>query len=128
MCPCESAIMFKQSTKQSGDEGEQIARQHLVQLGFQIIETKYRYGKTGEIDIIAKDGDVLVFCEVKMRKNDQYGDPEFAITPKKQAQVRKIAQAYLYEKEINNQECRFDVVAIKKYGSKPEINYIPNAF
>jgi putative endonuclease len=120
--------MHSQSAKDSGKEGEEIAKQHLLDLGFQIVETNYRYGKGGEIDIIAKDGDVLVFCEVKMRKNDQYGDPEFALTPKKQAQVRKIAQAYLYEKEINNQECRFDVVAIKKYGSKPDINYIPNAF
>ena len=120
--------MFKQSNKDSGDEGEAIAKKHLLDLGLTIVETKYRYGKAGEIDIIAKDGDVLVFCEVKMRHNDQYGDPEFAITPKKQSQIRKIAAAYLYEREIDNQECRFDVVAIKKYGAKPEINYIPNAF
>ena len=120
--------MFTQSTKQSGDEGEQIAREYLVRLGFQIVETNYRYGRRGEIDIVAKDGDVLVFCEVKMRKNDEYGDPEFALTLRKQAQIRKVAEAYLYEREIVDQECRFDVVAIKKYGNKPEINYIPNAF
>ena len=118
----------RRSTRQSGDEGEEIAKQHLLKLGFQIIETNYHYGKGGEIDIIAKDGDVLVFCEVKMRRNDEYGDPEFAITMKKQAQLRKIAAAYLYERDIDDMECRFDVVAIKKYGRKPEINYIPNAF
>ena len=120
--------MLKLSTKQSGDEGEEIARHHLQQLGMTIIETNYRSGKTGEIDIIAKDGEVLVFCEVKMRRNDEYGDPEFAITPRKQAQVRRLAHAYLYEREIEHQECRFDVVAIKKFGVKPEIYYIPNAF
>ena len=120
--------MFKRSTKESGDEGEEIAKRHLLAKGLTIVETNYRSGKSGEIDIIAKDGDVLVFCEVKMRTNDQYGDPEFAITPKKQSQIRRLAHAYLCEREIDNQECRFDVVAIKKYGSKPEINYIPNAF
>ncbi len=120
--------MSKSSTKDSGDEGEEIARQHLVQQGLTILETKYRYGKTGEIDIIAKDGDVLVFCEVKMRTSDMYGDPEFAITPRKQAQVRRVAHAYLYEHDIDEQECRFDVVAIKKYGGKVDINYIQNAF
>ncbi len=120
--------MFKQSNKDSGKEGEEIAHKHLLQLGMSIIETNYHYGKYGEIDIIAKDGDVLVFCEVKMRHNDEYGDPEYAITTKKQAQLRKIAAAYLYERDIDDQECRFDVVAIKKYGRKPEINYIPNAF
>ncbi len=115
------------STRELGDEGEQIAKQFLAERGFRILEMNYRHGK-GEIDIICKDGDVLVFCEVKMRKTDEYGDPEYAITPRKQAQVRKIAEAYLYENDIEDQECRFDVVAIKKFGGVQEINYIPNAF
>ena len=116
------------SSKESGNEGEEIARKHLHQLGMSIVETNYRYGKNGEIDIIAKDNDVLVFCEVKMRTSDEYGDPEYAITPRKQTQIRKIAEAYLWEKEIENQICRFDVVAIKQIHGKREINYIPNAF
>jgi putative endonuclease len=119
----------RRSTKESGDEGEEIAKKHLLGLGLSIIETKYRYGKSGEIDIVAKDGDVLVFCEVKMRRSEEFGDPEFAITPQKQAQIRKLAHAYLYERDIDNQECRFDVVAIKKFpGMKEQINYIPGAF
>jgi putative endonuclease len=120
--------MVKRSTKAAGDEGEEIAKQYLLKRGLTIIETKYHYGRNGEIDIIAKDGNVLVFCEVKMRTTDEFGDPEFAITPKKQAQIRKLAHAYLYERDLEDQECRFDVVAIKKYGRAPEINYIPNAF
>lgn len=119
---------MKRSTKASGDEGEEIAKQHLVQQGLKIIETNYRSGRSGEIDIIAEDGDVLVFCEVKLRTSDEYGDPEFAITKKKQAQVRKLAHAYLYERDIENRECRFDVVAIKQIGGTREINYLPNAF
>jgi putative endonuclease len=121
--------MQKQSTKDFGKEGEEIACRHLKQLGYQIIETNYHYGKSGEIDIIAKDGEVLVFCEVKMRTSDLYGDPEFGVTPRKQAQVRKLAEIYLWDKQIEDQECRFDVVAIKKYpGMKEQINHIPHAF
>lgn len=120
--------MARPSTRTKGDEGEEIAQQYLVAQGFTIVETKYRYEKMGEIDIIAKDGDVLVFCEVKMRKTDEFGDPEFAITPRKQAQVRRVAHAYLYEHDIDGQECRFDVVAIKKIRGKLEINHIPHAF
>ncbi len=119
----------KQSTKDSGKEGEEIACRHLKALGLHIIETNYRYGRSGEIDIIAKDGDVLVFCEVKLRKSDAYGDPEYGITPRKQAQVRRLAEIYLWDKQIENQECRFDVVAIKQYPRmKEQINYIPSAF
>lgn len=120
--------MSRSSTREAGDEGEQIARQFLARQGFTILETKYRYEKMGEIDIIARDGDVLVFCEVKMRTTDEFGDPEFAITPRKQAQVRKVAHAYLYEHDLDEQECRFDVVAIKKIRGTLEINHIPNAF
>jgi putative endonuclease len=99
----------------------------LREQGLEIVETNYRFGR-GEIDIIAKDGDVLVFCEVKTRYNDQYGPPEYALTPRKQKQIRRVAGGYLYERELRDQECRFDVVAIRMCGGKPEINHIKNAF
>ena len=115
------------STRKQGDEGEQIAMRHLKRLGFEIVEMNYHFGH-GEIDIVAKDGDTLVFCEVKTRKSDEYGDPEYAITPRKQQQIRKVALGYLVEHEIKDQECRFDVVAIRMFGGPPKINYIKNAF
>jgi len=115
------------SSKAQGNKGEQIAMRHLKRIGFQIVEMNYRFGH-GEIDIVAKDDNTLVFCEVKMRKSNEYGDPEYAITPKKQQQIRKVAQGYLYEHEIKEQECRFDVVAIRMVRGVPEINYIRNAF
>src|SRR5437867_6562173 len=115
------------STRQAGNKGEQIAMQHLKRLGLEIVEMNYHFGH-GEIDIVAREGDTLVFCEVKMRETDKYGDPEYAITAKKQQQIRKIALGYLYEHEIKEQDCRFDVVAIRMRGRTPEINYIRNAF
>ena len=117
-----------QSTKKTGDKGEDIAASILVKKGYEIVERNYRYGK-GEIDIIAKDDDVLVFIEVKTRKNLEYGPPELAVTKNKQRQIRKIAEAYLYEKKIKDINCRLDVVAIQFYqNQKPRINHIENAF
>ena len=114
--------------KKSGDEGEELAARTLSEKDYKIIERNYRYGH-GEIDIIAKDGETLVFVEVKTRKNLQFGMPEYAVTPTKQRQIKKIAEAYLYEKNITDTDCRMDVVAILlKKGEKPYINHIENAF
>jgi putative endonuclease len=119
---------MSQSTKKTGGAGEDLAAAVLVKKGYRIIERNYRYGK-GEIDIIAKDGDVLVFIEVKARKNLEYGPPELAITKGKQQQIKKIASAYLYEKEIKETDCRIDVIAIQFMPKqKPRINHIKNAF
>ena len=87
----------------------------------------YHFGH-GEIDIVAKDADVLVFCEVKTRLNDEFGAPEYAITPRKQQQVKRVAQGYLFDHDIHEQACRFDVVAIRMVKNRPEIHYIRNAF
>jgi putative endonuclease len=111
----------------AGDRGEEIAVCFLKRRGFDIVEVKYRFGR-GEIDIIARDGGVLVFCEVKTRYNDAFGDPEYALTVRKQEQIRRVARGYLYEHGIDEQECRFDVVAIQMGSQGPEIRYIPNAF
>ncbi len=119
--------MTPASEVHTGQAGEDIARQFLVEQGLTIVETNYRFGR-GEIDIIARDGEYLVFCEVKARWNDEYGPPEYAITPKKQQQIRKVAEGYLYVRGIRDQACRFDVVAIDMSQGKPEIHYLRNAF
>lgn len=118
----------QKNKRKSGSEGEDLACEFLKNLGYQIIERNFFYGH-GEIDIIAKDGEILVFAEVKYRKNLEFGMPESAITRSKQNQIRKIAEAYLYQREIRDQQCRFDVVAILQFkGSEPQINHIINAF
>lgn len=80
------------------------------------------------MDIIAEEGEVLVFCEVKYRRSEQYGPPELAVTPRKQARVRRAALAYLAEEEIENRLCRFDVVALQQKGSGVDIRHWRNAF
>lgn len=114
--------------RKTGSEGEEIACEFISKLGYKIVERNYQFGH-GEIDIIAKDGEILVFIEVKYRKNLEYGPPELAITKGKQNLVKRTASAYLWEKEIKDELSRIDVIAILKLpGQKPQINHIINAF
>lgn len=114
--------------KNFGKSGEDIAEQFLIEKGYEIIKRNFRFGK-GEIDIIAKDDDYIVFVEVKSRKNYNYGEPEYAITKSKQRQLKRMAESYFYVNGIQEQLCRFDVITI--VGEKEDelkINHIINAF
>ncbi|MFZ2324382.1 MAG: YraN family protein [Ignavibacteriaceae bacterium] len=111
-----------------GKEGEEIAADFLIKKDFKILAKNYQYGH-GEIDIVADDKGVLVFVEVKTRLNLEFGEPEYAITPKKIKQIKKIAELYLFDKEIEEANCRFDVVAILlEDESNPKIMHYVNAF
>ena len=118
------------SKKELGEKGEQLAVDFLTTNGFEIIERNYRFGH-GEIDIIVKDpkDGFTAFVEVKTRQNLDFGEPEYAINKNKQRQIKKMAELYLYEKEIEELDCRFDVVAIV-LGDKnnPSIKHYVNAF
>jgi len=117
------------TTKQhTGNKGEDYTCDFLVEKNFKIIERNYRYGH-GEIDIVAKDKNVLVFVEVKTRKNLEFGEPISAITRGKQRQIRKIAEAYLIEHGISDIDCRFDVVGVLLRGNeRAKLDHIENAF
>jgi putative endonuclease len=107
-------------------EGEELAAQYLSGLGFSIVERNYHFGH-GEIDIIARDKDYLVFVEVKTRTNASFGAPEYSITRSKQQQLIHVAKGYLFENQIDNVSCRFDVIIVEQL-TKTEIRHIPNAF
>ncbi|MFH2003374.1 MAG: YraN family protein [Bacteroidota bacterium] len=113
--------------RSEGTKSEQIAENFLTKKGLKIICRNYHFGR-GEIDLIFDDNGILVFVEVKSRRTDEYGEPEDAITIPKRKQIRRVAEGYLWENNIENVECRFDVVAIKWEDYKPIIKYIPNAF
>ena len=117
--------------KDLGKKGEDLAVDFLIKKDYTIIERNYNFEKMGEIDIIAKDHEkeVLVFVEVKTRFNLNYGEPEYGVTESKIKQIKKIAEIYLYEKEIEEIECRFDVIAILFQGRQdPEIKHYIDAF
>lgn len=93
-----------------GKTGEKKAGAYLKRQGYQILEYNFRT-RNGEIDIIAKDGDCLVFTEVKTRTNTRYGAPAEAVSYFKQRHLWKAAQYYMmrYDTEL---ECRFDVIEV----------------
>ena len=111
-----------------GKTGEGIAVAHVRKLGYRILARNYRR-RFGEIDIIAKDGDTLVFIEVKTRKTQNYGTPFEALTLHKQQQISKVALDYMTQKKVENCNIRFDVVAVlmDKEG-RQTVEVLPNAF
>jgi len=106
-----------------------MALTYLRRKKYAIIETRFRFLR-GEIDIIARDRETLVFIEVKMRTNDAYGRPEESVTPAKQQQIRKVAEGYLLKRRLGDVRCRFDVIAIRSCdgGAGYAIQHFENAF
>lgn len=94
-----------------GKTGEDVALDYLKKKKYKIVEKGFRFLR-GEIDIIAYDGETLVFLEVKTRKSVKFGQPEESITPAKRKQLRRVAQGYLLRKHIQDVECRFDVLSL----------------
>ncbi|MDP2860884.1 MAG: YraN family protein [bacterium] len=95
-----------------GKIGEDIACEFLKNRGYKILERNFQK-RYGEIDIVAKDKDVLVFVEVKTRKSGEYGRPEEAVTPRKLHDVIKTSKYYLLTHPELSDNCRIDVVAVE---------------
>jgi putative endonuclease len=112
-----------------GRNGEEAAADYLARAGFRITATGYRRLR-GEIDIIARDGPTLVFVEVKTRRAEEFGFPEEAVTPAKQRQIRRIAEAFLMDEGLieSRTPCRFDVLSLVPEGGGFRIRHIRNAF
>ena len=108
--------------------GEKLARKHLKRQGYRILDKNYRTS-LGEIDIIAEEKGVLVFVEVKTRRDHSCGHPLEAVTPAKCRQISKVALFYLAENKMESRDARFDVVAVSLgTKGKPEIELVQNAF
>lgn len=117
-----------QSTGRLGDRGEDVAAQTLQKLGYKVIERQLR-GVYGELDLVALDGDTVVFVEVKTRTTTAAGDPTEAVTPAKQKKITQSALAYLKRRRWLERRCRFDVVSILwDSESSPEVKHYQAAF
>lgn len=110
-----------------GQQGEAFAVSYLKGLKFKILQTNYRC-RCGEIDIIARDGKVLVFVEVKARRGTSYGPPQLSVTPFKQRQISKTALTYLLQNRLMEENARFDVIALVFRSHEPEVTHIKDAF
>ena len=109
-----------------GQRGEKVAQSFLAEKGYKILHVNWRNRKA-EIDIIAMDGDTLVFVEVKTRQSNLFGDPESAVNFKKQRRLIHAANAYVSKYRIEN-DARFDIVSILIKKSATVINHYPDAF
>jgi putative endonuclease len=111
-----------------GAQAEDLAADFLRKEGYKILARNYR-SRLGEIDIIARDKDTLVFIEVKARHNDRFGEPSEAVVRRKQRQISKAALAYLKEQRLFDQRARFDVLSVFCSGAgTPRFGLIKNAF
>ncbi|MFA6457575.1 MAG: YraN family protein [Bacteroidota bacterium] len=115
------------STRSKGKAGEDSAVQFLRQQGYEILEQNYYY-QHGEIDIIAREGSILVFVEVKSRRSRRFGEPEESVTPKKQELLRRTAEGYVTERYPNGIECRFDVVSVVMNDGKTDCKVLRDCF
>jgi len=111
-----------------GSQGEDIAVSFLEAQGYSVLDRNYRQ-RFGEIDIVAIERGVLVFVEVKTRKNDRYGNPFEAVDIRKQQKLSRMAQDYISRNNKEDIAARFDVVAVRlTQNSPPEVELVRNAF
>lgn len=113
------------NTKKTGNAGEQAVADWLREKGFSILEKNYRT-REGEVDVIAQRNDLIIFVEVKTRKNN-YFQLSQVILPQKQKRIILAAKRFLLEYEQVDKACRFDVALVEE-GQGYTIDYIPNAF
>jgi len=118
---------MKKYNKIIGNYGEDTAVKFLQKNKYKIIEQNYSC-KFGEIDIIAKDKNILVFVEVKSRTNEKYGTPGMAVNYYKKKNIINTAKHYIMKNKLQNEFCRFDVVEVFVTDDDNNIRLIKNAF
>ncbi|KPA15952.1 Uncharacterized protein family UPF0102 domain protein [Candidatus Magnetomorum sp. HK-1] len=119
---------MKDKRHQLGRDSEHLAAQYLKKNGYEIIQHNFRT-RQGEIDIIARENNTIVFVEVKSRRSTSYGHAVQALTRKQQIRLSKTALTYLYQHQLLNRSARFDVVAIQQDPQCGlDIRLIKNAF
>lgn len=113
-----------------GDTGEQIAAEHLRSLGYELLESNW-HCRAGEIDLVMREGEELVFVEVRTRRGEDLGSPEESVTARKQARLRTLALEWLeqHPAEAERAEWRIDVVGVhlSPTGRLEQVNHIPYA-
>ena len=110
-----------------GKMGEDLALKKIRRLGYKCVARNYTC-PLGEIDIIARDGDCLVFLEIKTRKGRSIGYAKEAVDKRKQRQISKAALTYMKTNDCCDEKSRFDVVAVSIINGREEIEVIKNAF
>ena len=111
-----------------GQSAESIADEYLRKKGYRIIDRNVR-SPSGELDLVARLGDTVVFIEVKARRTEKYGGVSYSINRRKEQRIIKLAAQYLAKHHLHGQPCRFDVILCKGGQTAPiEIEHIEDAF
>ena len=111
-----------------GSYGERVAVRALTDAGLQVLDRNWRC-RDGELDVVARDGDALVFCEVKARTGTGFGHPVEAVTRAKRRRLRLLARAWLAAHDQHAPDLRFDVVAVHVPAAGPaRVTHLRNAF
>jgi putative endonuclease len=108
--------------------GEDLAAGFLESHGWRILARNVRYGRAGEIDIVAERAGIVAFVEVKTRRSDRFGTPGEAVTWRKQQRIRALARTYLSRAKPRANAVRFDVVEVRANGTAPDVTHLENAF
>ena len=125
--PSEGSDNLTKERLDLGSLGERLALKKIKRMGYKCIEKNYRCS-LGEIDLIAKDRDCLVFIEIKTRRGRTIGYAKEAVTPKKIRQISKVALTYMKANNCCDTKARFDVIAVNIKGDRKEIEIIKDAF
>lgn len=105
------------SLSSTGTTGEQYAADYLLERGYSILERNFRT-RMGELDIIAKKGNTIYFCEVKTRIGDSHGKPYEAVTYRKLLHIKRVATAYILQKAAKNSKLSIQVISIILFPDK----------
>ncbi len=114
------------TTRELGEKGENLAVQYLTNLGYKILDRNWHYGHK-ELDIIAKDGEMLVIVEVKSTSGLRFNHPSEAVTQQKIRHIIDAAEAYILDHDLNF-ETRFDVVTVIFWKNNHELEHFKDAF
>ena len=111
-----------------GSYGERVAVRVLTDAGLQVLDRNWRC-RAGELDVVAREGEALVFCEVKTRTGTGFGHPVEAVTTAKQRRLRLLARAWLAAHDQHARDLRFDVVGVHVPATVPaRVTHLRNAF
>lgn len=111
-----------------GRAGEEAAARHLEAKGLVLLDRNWRQGRL-ELDIVCREGDTVVFVEVKSRRHDALARPDEALTPRKRRTLARAARAWLAARKAWSQPCRFDVVTVLADAANTlHLEHIPHAF
>jgi putative endonuclease len=118
-----------EARRELGRAGEAAAQAYLRRRGVKILAANFRCA-AGEIDLIGRDGDTIVFAEVKTRLSLAFGPPEMAVHIRKQRQIVRTAEWFLAERRLKDVSCRFDVLGITfpEADESPRIEWVRDAF